>query len=151
MISSRASRCSIKPPHSCRSARLPGHQLIWLAAGWHQFCILMLSAKGSLCRLLMYSVSPDWTANGAKKYIKNEQSTHLNCTHFNSQYYPWITHKGHENKVTDRQLKKLLIEIRRSSQLRTLLKLVVVNRTWKKFRSYLQLLVSVVFLAARIF
>ena len=109
MISSRVSRCSIKPPHSCRSARLPGHQPILLAAGWHQFCILMLSAKGSLCRLLMYSVSPDWRANGAKKYIKNEQSTHLNCTHFNSQYHPWITHKGHENKETDRQLKKLLI------------------------------------------
>ena len=109
MISSRVSRCSIKPPHSCRSARLPGHQPILSAAGWHQFCILMLSAKGSLCRLLMYSVSPDWRANGAKKYIKNEQSTHLNCTHFNSQYYPWITHKGHENKVNDRQLKKLLV------------------------------------------
>ena len=99
MISSRVSRCSIKPPHSCRSARLPGHQLIWLAAGWHQFCILMLSAKGFLCRLLMYSVSPDWRANGAKKTIKNEQLNHLNYTPFNSQYHPWITHKGHENKL----------------------------------------------------
>ena len=30
--------------------------------------------------------------------------------------------------------KGILIEIRRSSQLRTLLKLVVVSRTWKKFQ-----------------
>ena len=46
---------------------------------------------------------------GLKKTIKNEQLNHLNYTPFNSQYYPWITHKGHENKETDRQLKKLLI------------------------------------------
>ena len=41
--------------------------------------------------------------------FEKEARGNSEMANFSLQHHPWIKHKGHENKVNDHQLKKLLI------------------------------------------
>ena len=47
--------------------------------------------------------------NDGHVFNKSFNRSHHNASSFSQQFNPWIKHKGHENKINDRKLKKLLI------------------------------------------